>query len=294
MIRFSLVMPTKGRTEDIAIYIDALLMQGRDDYELIVVDQNEDDRLVEILGRFAGRLPVTHIRSSVSKISHARNLGLREAKGEIVSVPDDDCIYPPGALDHVARAFDEDPDLAILTGPSINPDGTVGSGRFQTEGGPVEPGKVWTSMIEFNTWVRRSVMLALGGFDEEMGLGTYLSSAEGPDFMLRAILAGHATRFDPSLKVIHPDKRQTNPALALARAAPYGRGLGFALRRHGVPASVWLTFMVRPLGGALISLAKLDVANAKYYGLTLVGRLQGFLRSDAGAGRVRAPMDGQP
>jgi len=294
MIRFSLVMPTKGRTEDIAVYIDALLAQGRDDYELIVVDQNEDDRLVPILGRFAGRLPVTHIRSNIAKISHARNLGMREARGEIVSVPDDDCIYPPGVLDHVAHAFDADPDLAILTGPSINPDGTIGSGRFQTEGGPVEAGKVWTSMIEFNTWVRRPVMLALGGFDEEMGLGTYLSAAEGPDFMLRAILAGHVTRFDPTLKVIHPDKRQTNPALALARARPYARGLGFALRRHSVPASVWLTFMVRPLGGALLSLVRLKFVDARYYVLTLFGRVEGFLRSDAAQGRVRAPMPGQP
>lgn len=292
--RFSLVMPTKGRTEDIAVYVEALLAQGRNDYELIVVDQNEDDRLVPILGRFAGRLPVTHIRSSVAKISHARNLGLRAARGEIVSVPDDDCIYPPGVLDHVARAFADDPKLAILTGPSINPDGTIGSGRFQSEGGPVEPGRVWTSMIEFNTWVRRPVMLALGGFDEEMGLGTYLSSAEGPDFMLRAILAGHATRFDPTLKVIHPDKRKTDPALALRRARPYARGFGFALRRHAVPARVWMTFMVRPLGGLLLSLARLNGVDARYFALTLLGRIEGFLRGDAAAGRVRAPMQGQP
>ncbi|HYF08476.1 MAG TPA: hypothetical protein VD970_12705, partial [Acetobacteraceae bacterium] len=219
---------------------------------------------------------------------------LREARGEIVSVPDDDCIYPPGVLDHVAHAFDQDPKLAILTGPSINPDGTIGSGRFQTRGGPVEPGRVWTSMIEFNTWVRRPVMLALGGFDEEMGLGTYLSSAEGPDFMLRAILAGHATRFDPTLKVIHPDKRKTDPALALRRARPYARGFGFALRRHAVPIRVWMTFMVRPLGGMLLSLARLRWVDARYFALTLLGRVEGFLRGDAAAGRVRAPMQGQP
>jgi glycosyltransferase involved in cell wall biosynthesis len=294
MIRFSLVMPTKGRTEDIAAYIDSLLLQGRDDYELIVVDQNPDDRLVEILGRFAGRLPILHIRSDIAKISHARNLGLREAQGAIVSLPDDDCLYPLGVLDHVAAAFEADPALAVLSGPSINPDGTTGSGRFQTEGGPVEPVKVWTSMIEFNTWFRRPVILAAGGFDEQMGLGMPLSSAEGPDLMLRIIHAGHATRFDPTLKVIHPDKRQTNPALAMARARPYGRGLGFALRRHAVPASVWLTFMVRPAGGALLSLLKLRVTDARYYALTLLGRIEGFLRADAPQGRVRAPLEGRP
>ena len=132
--------------------------------------------------------------------------------------------------------------------------------------------------------------LALGGFDDAMGPGTPLGSAEGNDLVLRAIGAGHQARYDPALRVIHPDKRLTD--VATARARLYGRGLGFALRRHGVPAATWLPFAVRPVGGAALSLLKGRPRDAGYYAMTLLGRAEGFLRRDATAGRVRPAMKG--
>jgi len=145
-------------------------------------------------------------------------------------------------------------------------------------------------VIEFNLWLRRPVALALGGFDEAMGPGTPLGSAEGNDLVLRAIGAGHQARYDPTLRVIHPDKRLTD--VATARARLYGRGLGFALRRHGVPPATWLPFAVRPVGGAVLSLLKGRPRDAGYYAMTLLGRAEGFLRRDAAAGRVRPAMRG--
>jgi glycosyltransferase involved in cell wall biosynthesis len=292
MIRFSLVMATRGRTDEIAAFIDSLLMQGREDAELIVVDQNGDDRLAAVLAPFAPRLRLLHLRSSVANANHARNLGLREATGAIVGFPDDDCLFPPGLLDAVARAFDADPRLQVLTGPAASPEGGLGSGRWRAEAGAITPANAWTSVIEFNLWLRRPVALVLGGFDEAMGPGTPLGSAEGNDLVLRAIGAGHAARYEPALRVVHPDKRLSE--IAVARARLYGRGLGFALRRHGVGPAVWLPFAIRPLGGAALSLLRLKPRDAAYYAMTLAGRAAGFLRGDATAGRQRAPIAGQP
>jgi len=165
----------------------------------------------------------------------------------------------------------------VLTGPAESPAGGLGSGRWRAEAGTITPENVWTSVIEFNLWLRRDVALALGGFDETMGPGTPLGSAEGNDLVLRAIAAGHAARYDPALRVIHPDKRLTE--IATARARVYGRGLGFALRRHRVPARTWLPFLVRPVGGAMLCLAKLRPRDAAYYAMTLLGRAEGMLRA---------------
>ena len=74
--------------------------------------------------------------------------------------------------------------------------------------------------------------------------------------------------------MVHPDKRLSE--VAVARAELYGRGLGFALRRHGVAPGVWLPFFIRPLGGAVVSLLKLRRHEAAYYAMTFWGRLQGF------------------
>jgi len=178
-------------------------------------------------------------------------------------------------LDHVARAFEDDASLMLLTGPAASPEGGLGSGRWRESAGVITDENVWTSVIEFNLWLRRDVALALGGFDERMGPGTRLGSAEGNDLVLRAVHAAHVARYDPALRVVHPDKRLSE--IAVARAAVYGRGLGFALRRHGVAPGVWLPFFIRPLGGVVVSLLKLRPREAGYYAMTLWGRLQGFV-----------------
>ncbi|WP_368414444.1 glycosyltransferase family 2 protein [Falsiroseomonas sp.] len=290
MTGFSLVMATRGRTAEISAFLDSVLAQGKPEAEAIIVDQNADARLDAVLAPYAGRLKLLHLRSDVANANHARNLGLAAARGALVGFPDDDCLYPDGVLARVAAAFAADPALALLTGPAESPAGGLGSGRWRAAGGAIDAANVWTSVIEFNLWLRRPVALALGGFDEAMGPGTPLGSAEGNDLVLRAIGAGHQARYDPALRVIHPDKRLTD--VATARARLYGRGLGFALRRHGVPPATWLPFAVRPIGGVALSLLKGRPRDAGYYAMTLLGRAEGFLRRDATAGRVRPAMRG--
>jgi glycosyltransferase involved in cell wall biosynthesis len=290
--RFSLVMATRGRTAEIAEFLDSLLAQGDQAAEAIIVDQNDDDCLVPVLAPYAGRIALTHLRSGVANANHARNLGLAAARGMIVGFPDDDCLYPPGLLDRVASAFEADPALGVLTGPAESPAGGLGSGRWRDSAGAIDTANAWTSVIEFNLWLRRPLALALGGFDEAMGPGTPLGSAEGNDLVLRAVAAGHAARYEPGLRVIHPDKRLTD--VATARARLYGRGLGFALRRHRAAPAIWLPFAVRPVGGIVLSLLKGRPRDAAYYAMTLLGRAEGFGRTDAAAGRVRAALRGQP
>ena len=173
-MRFSLIMATRGRTEEVGEFLDSLLAQGRSDAEAIVVDQNEDNRLGPVVVRVADRLPLVRHRSERFNACHARNLGLQRARGDVVGYPDDDCVYPPGVLARVDAAFAADPALQVLTGPAASPDGGLGSGRWRTEGGPITPANVWTSVIEFNLFLRRGTALSLGGFDERLGPGTPL------------------------------------------------------------------------------------------------------------------------
>jgi glycosyltransferase involved in cell wall biosynthesis len=289
-MRFSLIVATLGRSSEIGALLESLLAQGRDDLEVIIVDQNADDRVAPVLQPYAARLPITHLRSAIRNANHARNLGLRQARGEIVTFPDDDCLYPPGVLTRVDAAFRAAPSLGVLTGPAASPEGGLGSGRWREESGAIDLANVWTSVIEFNLFLPRQLMLALGGFDERLGPGTRWGSAEGNDLVCRAMAGGAVAQYDAGLRIIHPDKRLTE--VAVSRAASYGRGLGFVLRRHGVPASVWCAFLVRPIGGALLSLAKLRLHNAAYYTMSFWGRLVGGLARDAREAPPPAPLQG--
>ncbi len=275
MTRFSLVMATRGRDAEIAAFIESLLVQGRGDAELIVVDQNPDERVASVLAPFLERLRIVHLRTDLAHANRARNLGLRAASGDVVAFPDDDCLYPAGVLDRVDASFCAAPALAVLTGPAASPEGGLGSGRWREAGGAIDVTNVWTSVIEFNLWIRREVALALGGFDEAMGPGSLLGSAEGNDLVMRAIAVGKVAQYDPALRVIHPDKRLSE--VAVGRARLYGRGLGFALRRHRASPATWLPFAIRPLGGVALSLLRGRPRDAAYYAMTLAGRAEGFL-----------------
>jgi glycosyltransferase involved in cell wall biosynthesis len=289
-MRFSLIVATRGRSRELSELFDSLLAQDRprDDIEIIVVDQNEDERLAPVIAAYGDRLRLVWHRSARPNACHARNLGLALARGEIVGFPDDDCLYPPGLLARVEAAFAADPALQVLTGPAASPEGGLGSGRWRADAGAITPANVWTSVIEFNLFLRREVALALGGFDERLGPGTPYGSAEGNDLVLRATGAGHKAVYDPAQRIIHPDKRLT--PVAVERAQLYGTGLGFVLRRHGVPAGVWLPFFVRPLGGVLVSALRGNTLAARYYWASLRGRLAGFVVRDAGAGLPLPPV----
>jgi len=273
MTRFSLIVATMGRVAELRALFDSILAQQWDAPDVILVDQNADDRLGPLAAEYAGRLPLRHIRTPRPHANAARNLGLLAAIGDIVAFPDDDCTLPPGTLAQVAAAF-RDPGLQVLTGPAASPEGGLGSGRWHAQGGPITLASVWTSVIEFNLWLRRDTALALGGFDERLGPGSAFGSAEGNDLVCRALAAGHAARYDPALLVVHPDKRLSD--VAAERAHRYGAGLGFVLRRHAVPFSVWSAFLYRPVAGAALSLLRGRRHHANYYWQSFRGRLMGM------------------
>ncbi len=291
MTGVSLIVATRGRTAELDALFESIAAQGlpRAALEVIIVDQNGDERLAPIIAEHAARgLDLRRITSAIANANHARNLGLAAARGGIVGFPDDDCVLLPGVLARVGKAFAADPGLAILTGPAASPAGGLGSGRWRSDAGPITAANVWTSVIEFNLFLRRSVALALGGFDERLGPGTPWGSAEGNDLVMRAITTGQRARYDPALRILHPDKRLSD--IARARAHAYGRGLGFVLRRHAVPARVWLPYFIRPLGGVALSILRGRPGQAGYYWSSLTGRLAGFLARGTGDGVPLRPI----
>ncbi|MDB5416517.1 MAG: hypothetical protein JWR10_4852 [Rubritepida sp.] len=285
----SLIVSTKGRVAEIAALFDSLLADFSANFEVLLVDQNEDGRLAPLVAEYGPRMALRHLRSERAHANAGRNLGLRHSRGDLVGFPDDDCVFPAGVLGQVRAAFDADPHLGILTGPAAKPEGGLGSGRWNDTAGPITLRNVWTSAIEFNLWLRRDLALALGGFDEAMGPGARFGSAEGNDLVCRAMAMGEAARYAPELRIVHPDKRLTPEAVA--RAERYGLGLGFALRRHSVPAGVWLPFLYRPLAGAGLALLRGRLLNARYYLATLRGRLSGFRSTEARTLPHPAPLE---
>src|SRR5919109_2420377 len=63
-------------------------------WELIIVDNNSNDNTKEVIDSFINKssLHVKYVIERHQGISHARNMGIREARGHIIAFTDDDCI----------------------------------------------------------------------------------------------------------------------------------------------------------------------------------------------------------
>jgi GT2 family glycosyltransferase len=263
-----LVVATVGRTEELERFLDSVEVQGYERVRVIVVDQNTDERVAEIVH---GRgLELVHERSQQG-LSRARNAGLAHVEAELVAFPDDDCVYPPGLLERVAERF-RDPGLDGLTGRAEGVDGGS-SASWKSDRATLTDDNLWNRAISFTIFMRRDVPRRVGPFDERLGLGSPepWSSGEEIDYLIRAVRGGARVEYDPSLIVGHP-AREDDARIG----ARDGASVGYLLRKHDYPARVVARMLVRPLGGVLVSLVRLDGSRARYHLATFRGRVRGY------------------
>ena len=111
---FDLVVATVDRAESLEALLASIARQGDVRARVIVVDQNDDDRLARVIEGHPA-LDVLHVRSGRG-LSRARNVGLERVEADIVAFPDDDCTYPDGLLGTVAAPLRATAGLDGLTG----------------------------------------------------------------------------------------------------------------------------------------------------------------------------------
>jgi GT2 family glycosyltransferase len=246
-VTFDLVVATVGRTTELERFFASLDAQTHRDFRVIVVDQNEDDRISPLVD---GR--ALHLRSPHG-LSRARNVALPHLTADAVAFPDDDCIYPRDLLERVAARL---ADLEGVTGRE--PWWPTGAAMLTRE-------NLWNRSISFAIFLRRSVVERVGEFDEALGLPN--GSGEETDYLIRALDAGARIAYDPALVVEHPPK----PADLSAVGARDGASLGYILRKHRYSRRTVTRMLVRPAGGIL-----LHPRRAGFHLATLRGRLRGY------------------
>lgn len=153
-----------------------------DGYEIVVVDFNvEDDRAAE-LDRFVSAWPdvnLHRVEESRRELSHARNLGIKEAKGDVLIFLADGTLVGKEYLSTLVRTLDEHPEFDSFGGKVVP----------VFEGGKA-PGWLckhtmsWVSAVDLgdsiiplgklrqkrtNVGFRRKVLSACDGFDDVFG-----------------------------------------------------------------------------------------------------------------------------
>jgi GT2 family glycosyltransferase len=267
---FDLVVATVDRAPELARFVASVQGQGYPHARLIVVDQS-----AEPVPDDASSGPDLLRLRAERGLSRARNTALPHLSADLVAFPDDDCVYPPGLLARVADRFRQDASLDGLTGRAEDASGRA-SASWKTEAATLTDQNLWNRAISFTIFVRRALVDRVGAFDERLGLGSGepWCSGEEIDFLVRALRAGARIEYDPSLVVVH-DVRANDPSIGYRD----GSSIGYLLRKHGYPARTIARMLVRPVGGALVSLLRLDADGARFHLATLRGRISGLRSS---------------
>ena len=286
-MKFSLILATVDRVAEVRRFLESLSAQDAQEFELIVVDQNPDDRLVDVLRDFSARCRVTHIRLQQRGVSAARNRGLAAAHGGILGFPDDDCTYAPGLLRAAAELL-----ASARTPEERSWDGVVGrvldldrdQSAFlycgQGRPGPLDLPAAYRLGVIHALFLRTEAV-AGRRFDETLGpgAGTPWSSGEDIDYLMRSVAAGNRILHRPELIVRHP-----NPHAAygfrdlISREYRYGRSNGLVTGRQLGGAALRLEALPN-LGWVLLNLVIGRFKSAAYLAVYTVGLTLGFIDS---------------
>jgi len=277
-MRFSLVVGTIKRTVELDRLLGSLAKQSCQDFELIVVDQNPDNRVLDRLKAYEGRFPIVHLRSTIG-LSRARNAGVAVARGDIISFPDDDCWYPQDLLEKVADFFSKHPEFDGLTGRSVDLRGEDTVGRYIKDEGLVSLRDVWRKAVAFSMFLTRESTQKAGGFDEALGpgAGTIYQGAEDIQYLIRVLKAGCQVFYSPQIRIYHQDPLVGYGPLVVQRGYSYGCGHGRVLGREGYPMGFVAGALIRPLGGTILSLLTGRFRKGLYHFAIFRGRLRGWL-----------------
>jgi glycosyltransferase involved in cell wall biosynthesis len=293
-MKFSLIISTLGRNADVVDFVRTIEAQTCRDFELIIVDQNNDDELKRVIERLTPSYPLKYRHvPGVRGASRGRNLGFELAEGDFVCFPDDDCIYPPKLLDRVLALF-ERKGVDIVCGRAADESGRDINGRFESQEQTISAANVFSTQIEWMLFFTRKAFEGVSGFDVEVGVGasTPWQANEGQDIVLRMLAQGYRGWYDPSLYGHHPELNVVHPdARMRKKARGYARGMGYVLGRHAYPFGMCARYVVRSAGGAVLSCLRLNFPRALYYVHVTVGRIEGYLGGRRDAARLASGRD---
>jgi len=122
--KLSVVVPTLGRLDELALLFKCLSLSDPKPHEILIVDGDPAAAAADITKRWKAKtaLPVEYLQSPPN-VSHQRNVGIERASGDILVFLDDDVFFGAPLFAQIDRAF-EDPAVVGVTGRVIEPRAT--------------------------------------------------------------------------------------------------------------------------------------------------------------------------
>jgi glycosyltransferase involved in cell wall biosynthesis len=181
----SVVVPTYNCGKYVAEALESALSQDHPSFEVVVVDDGSSDDTLQVLARFGDRIRV--FQGPNRGPAAARNLAVRESRGEFLAFLDGDDLWLPGHLSTLVGHAQGQAGAKVVYGEWLvwhaEPSGSFSP--LQRPAFPAIPegdseGSGWIySKLLFDSMIHiiaavihRSVFDAVGGFDETLRTGS--------------------------------------------------------------------------------------------------------------------------
>jgi GT2 family glycosyltransferase len=209
---YSLISPTFKRPDEVTEFLESLLEQNHQSFEVILGDGTPGDELRPLLKRFEDNpvYPLNIVYKEFLPVSNARNEAASVARGDYFIFLDSDCLIPANYLNELDIALAERP-LDLFGGPDAaredfsNLQKAISyamTATLTTGGIRGKEKHVGTYHPRgFNMGVSRQAFEAVGGYDTAFVCG------EDVELSIRIIEAGFTSGFIPNAYVYH--KRRT-------------------------------------------------------------------------------------
>lgn len=228
---FSLIVATCGRDKEVDRLLHSFIRQEYDLQlvDIYIIDQNNKINLRPIIEKYTSILNIHHIHSLRRGLSFNRNIGLKEAHGDIIAFPDDDCTYYPDTLKKVNDAFDKLKDAKLILGQIIDRhSGKKIIRQWSDHQFTLNYYNFYTNFSSITLFVKNEGKKQL--FDEKLGSGEYLGACEDADYLLRELNQHNNIVYVPEIQVWHPVQKNSN--FSKDKVASYGRGFGAFVRKN--------------------------------------------------------------
>lgn len=184
-VSFSVIVPVYNAASLVGDALASILAQTRQPDQIVVSDDGSTDDLANALAPFEDRIRI--VTGSNAGPSAARNRAIAAATSEFVVTLDADDAFLPTRLERLGELAETRPDLDILATDAYLDVGEPEPRRFNALT-PFATGDQRTAIMRrcfvVCPAVRRSRLVALGGFDESLRIG------EDWELMIRLILGG--------------------------------------------------------------------------------------------------------
>lgn len=168
-IKITVIIPVFNGSQTIKKCLDAVYSSRHASFECIIVDDGSTDDSLQIASEFQVR--ITSTQNGPRGPAHARNVGAKEANGEILLFIDSDVMISPETLQRVQTVFDHDREIAAIFGSyDDQPEQRDFFSQYKNlyhhfvhQNAQKEASTFWSGCGA----IRRDIFLQTGGFDAD-------------------------------------------------------------------------------------------------------------------------------